>query len=154
MNSNRLDYLEIEILKPNQAEDFAALIHIFSDVFEMTELKIPHNTYLKSLLQKPDFFVITAKNYGKVVGGLTVYILHGYYTSKPAAYIYDVGVTPLFQRKGIGKKLIGFLTDYCQQRGFENAYVEAEADDIEAINFYRKTAHSHEMQATHFTYYF
>jgi aminoglycoside 3-N-acetyltransferase I len=38
--------------------------------------------------------------------------------------------------------------------GFEDAYVEAESNDIDAVNFYRKTKYSSEMNAIHFTYIF
>jgi aminoglycoside 3-N-acetyltransferase I len=43
---------------------------------------------------------------------------------------------------------------FCAQQGFEDAYVEAEADDIDAVGFYRKTKFSTELNATHFTYTF
>ena len=144
--------IEIKKLSSQDIKDFSELIKIFAVVFEMDNFKLPDEKYLQSLLTKPDFFSLVAKNNNTVIGGLTVYILHPYYSTKPVAYIYDVGVLPEFQRKGIGKKLIADLTDYCRENGFEEAYVEAETEDTQAVNFYRTTAYSHELQATHFTY--
>jgi aminoglycoside 3-N-acetyltransferase I len=146
--------IEIKKLDSKDTDEFIDLIQIFAEVFEIDDLKIPDNEYLRSLLDKPDFFVLIAQCDGKVIGGLTVYILHRYYTAKPVAYIYDVGVMPDYQRNGTGKKLISHLTKYCKDNDFEDAYVEAETNDTQAVNFYRTTPVSSELQATHFTYTF
>lgn len=144
--------LELKILSSQNTEDFVELIKIFGDVLEIEDLNILDHNYLKNLLSKPDFLVLIGKQNDEVIGGLTVYILHRYYSTKPIAYIYDLGVKQSHQRKGVGKKLISFLTEYCRENGFEEAYVEAESDDTQAVNFYKKTSISNEMKALHFTY--
>ncbi len=146
--------IEIKKLSPQDIDDFSDLLRIFEVVFEIDNFKIPNEKDLQNLLNKPDFFTLVAKYDNKVIGGLTVYILHSYYSAKPVAYIYDVGILTDYQRNGFGKKLIKFLTNYCKENGFEDAYVEAESDDIDAVNFYRKTKFSSEMNAIHFTYTF
>lgn len=145
--------MKIKKLEKNDTSDFIQLIRIFKNVFENEE-PVAHARELEKLLSNPDFlvFVVTIDN--KVIGGLTSYVLHRYYHSKPIAYIYDVGIEPSFQRKGYGKALITEVCNFCKQHGFEEAYVEAESDDIDAVNFYRKTKFSTEMHATHFTYSF
>lgn len=143
---------QIEILLPESVHNFTELIKIFHTVFEMEDHGIPGESYLKKLLQKDDFLVLVAKADDKVVGGLTVYILHGYYTTKPIAYIYDVGVCVEYQRKGIGRHLLSALLDYCKARDYECAYVEAEASDQHAQAFYRSTPISNEVDVVHFTY--
>ena len=144
--------IQIKKLSPHDIHDFSKLIEVFSVVFEMDAFKMPDDAYLQNLLRKPDFFVLVATFENSVIGGLTVYILHRYYSQKPTAYIYDVGVSSEFQRKGIGKQLIHYLTRYCKENGFEEAFVQAETDDLQAINFYRTTSISNELQATQFTY--
>lgn len=144
--------LELKILTSENTDEFIQLINIFSDVFEMDNLQIPSDKYLEGLLKKSDFLVVVGISNQKVVGGLTVYLLQKYYTTNPVAYIYDLGVKPEFQRKGIGGKIISHLIGYCKENGIEDAYVEAESDDNQAINFYKKTAPSSTLQATHFTY--
>jgi len=144
--------MEIQKLTPQNVNDFIALIRVFLLVFEMPDLEMPNKKYLNSLIANPDFLVFVVKINGQVIGGLTVYVLHRYYSEKPTAYVYDVGVSPEHQRKGAGKLLMRHLVAYCQQNGFEDAFVQAEADDLEALNFYKNTAYDHLLDATHFTY--
>ena len=143
----------IKKLDKTEIEEFVVLIEIYNDVFE-NNTPIPERSYLSALLSNTDFMVFVVKVQNKVVGGLTIFILHGYYSSKPIAYIYDVGISPGFQGRGLGKALIEKVCDFCRNNGFEEAYVEAESEDIDAIGFYRKTKFSNEMNATHFTYTF
>ncbi len=145
--------IQLKTLSPKDVVDFVQLIQIFEDVFELDDLEIPPNSHLENLLSQSNFLVLVATTKGKVVGGLTVHLLSSYYSLKPTAYIYDVGIKPAYQRKGIGKRLITYLTQYCKNNGFKEAYVEAETDDQQAVNFYRKTQASSEMEATHFTYW-
>lgn len=145
--------MEIKKLNQNAISDFKDLIKIFKDVFE-NERELPNNDHLVKLLSNNDFVVFVVKLDGRVVGGLTIYVLQNYYNEKPIAYIYDVAITPNFQGQGLGKKLIEEVCMFCEKNGFEDAYVEAESDDIDAINFYRKTKFSSEMNAIHFTYTF
>jgi aminoglycoside 3-N-acetyltransferase I len=145
--------MEIRKLDKSDILDFIDLIKIFKKVFENSN-QIPENEYLIRLLSNSDFMVFVVKSKGKVLGGLTIYILHSYYSIKPIAYIYDVGITPNHQGQGLGKKLIEEVGRYCKENGFEEAYVEAESDDIDAVNFYRKTNFTGELNAVHFTYTF
>ena len=141
--------MEIRKLHKNEISDFRDLIDIFKDVFESDT--IPGEDHLSSLLSNEDFWVFVIRTNNKVVGGLTIYVLHSYYGTKPVAYIYDVAVMPEFQGRGFGKKLIEEVCKYCKENGFKEAYVEAEAEDTDAVNFYRKTSFSSEMKAIHFT---
>ena len=145
--------MEIIKLTPKDTLDFKNLVEIFNEVFENNN-EIPNDSHLSKLLANSDFRVFVVKLNSKVIGGLTMYILHGYYSIKPTAYIYDVGIIPPFQGQGYGKALLKYVCTYCEENGFEEAYVEAESEDLDAVNFYRKTNFSTEMNATHFTYNF
>jgi aminoglycoside 3-N-acetyltransferase I len=145
--------MEIKKLNHNEVSDFRSLVGIFKIVFENEE-QITDNDHLSKLLSNPNFIVFVVKQNSEVVGGLTVYILHSYFGTKPVAYIYDVAINPDFQGQGVGKVLIAEVCKYCKDNGFEHAYVEAESDDINAVSFYRKTKSSGEMNAIHFTYSF
>jgi aminoglycoside 3-N-acetyltransferase I len=68
--------------------------------------------------------------------------------------VYDLAILPNYQRKGIGKKLMSTLNEYCEKNGFNEVFVQAETDDFQAVNFYRTTPISEELNATHFTYSF
>lgn len=143
--------MEIKKLNSDGLADFKSLIEIFKEVFENDE-PIANDEQLGKLLTNPDFLVFVVLLNNEVVGGLTIYILHRYYGTKPIAYIYDVGISPDFQGQGLGKALISEVCNFCKQNDFEDAYVEAESDDIDAVSFYRKTKFSSEMNAIHFTY--
>lgn len=145
--------MEIKKLNDNEVSDFRSLVEIFKNVFENEE-PIADNEQLGQLLCKPDFMVFVVRQKNKIVGGLTVYILHRYFGTKPVAYIYDVGIIPEFQGQGLGKALMAEVCKFCKENGFEDAYVEAESDDSDAVNFYRKTKFSSEINAIHFTYSF
>ena len=143
--------MEIKKLNAESLTAFKALIEIFKVVFENDE-PVTNDEQLIKLLADPDFFVFVVMSNSKVAGGLTIYVLHRYYGTKPIAYIYDLGISPQFQRQGLGKALIAEVCDFCKQNGFEDAYVEAESEDIDAVSFYRKTKFSSELNAIHFTY--
>ncbi len=140
-------------LARGELSDFKRLIEIFAEVFEAEE-SISSDEQLSILLANPDFLVFVVKDGQRVLGGLTAYVLHGYFGTKPVAYIYDVGVSPEWQGQGMGKLLIAEIANYCKDSGFDGVYVEAENDDIDAVSFYRKTKYSSEMNVVQFTYSF
>ena len=146
--------LKIEIERVRNVGELNALVSIFEDVFEMVNFNGPNPAHLESLLKKDTFFAIMAKINGEIIGGLTVYLLDQYYSEKPLAYIYDLAVSTKFQRQGIGRKLIAYTHNYCVQKGFEGAFVQAEKADDHAIDFYRLTHPTEEMQVVHFYYNF
>lgn len=146
--------VEIKILTGGDLEDFVGLLKTFEVVFEMENLHIPDQHYLLNLLRKPEFMCLVAKCEGQVIGGLTVHVLPNYYNPKPVAFAYDLGIQKEFQRKGIGKKLIGRLVEYCKENEFDHAFVEAETEDQYAVDFYRSTPVTSELNAVHFTYRF
>lgn len=143
---------EIQLLKPNELEELYELISVFEAVFEMKNFKRPNDKHLQSLLNKDAFFAVVAKIEGKIVAGLTVYVLDQYYSEKPLAYIYDLAVLIEYQRKGIGRKLIEFTNEHCRQKGFEEVFVQADKVDDYATEFYRSTKPTAEEQVVHFFY--
>lgn len=145
--------MEIKPLNPTEVLAFRNLVEIFSLVFENQET-ISNNHHLGKLLSNPNFRVFVIRQNNQVIGGLTLYILDRYYGTKPVAYIYDIAVSPAFQGKGLGKALLAEVCRYCKENGFQDAFVEAESDDTDAVNFYRKTTFSKEIHAIQFTYTF
>ena len=143
---------EIKILSHGDISEFAELIDVFEEVFEINFFSKPTNDYLYKILNKPNFFVLIAKVNMEVVGGLTVYILDQYYSKNPLAYIYDLAVLKDFQRQGIGKSLIKHLTDYCKKNGFDEVFVQVDRVDDHAMDFYRLTKPTNEKDVTHFSY--
>src|SRR5690606_4453870 len=127
------------------------LILLFEDVFGMEDFRMPEHVYLQRLLGKDGFYVFVAVGEGRVLGGLTAYSLAQYYNPSPVVYIYDLAVKTEFQRKGIGKKLISGINDYCRGIGVEEVFVQADEADDYAVEFYRATGGTAQ-NAVHFSY--
>jgi len=144
MKIKKLDALDIK--------EFVELIELFADVFEMGNFEQPDKYHLKTVLAKPNLTVIVAIENDLVVGGLTLYMLDQYYSVKPLAYLYDLAVSKDHQRKGVGKQLIAYTTEFCRDNGYEEVFVQADKADEHAIEFYRSTTPTAEEDVSHFYY--
>lgn len=130
---------QIEKLNSDDIDKFVQLIEVFEDIFEMKNFKMPDILYLQELLKKNDFFVFVATSENKVVGGLTSYVMHQYYSSSPLVYIFDLAVKREFQRQGLGKMLIKANNDHSRSIGAETVMIQADLEDEHAIEFYKST---------------
>lgn len=144
--------LHIKKLSINDIVHFEQLIKLFAYIFEMKEFCMPKRAYLHKLLSKDDFHVFAVIKESSVIGGLTAYTLSQYYCEKPLAYIFDLAVSPQWQRQGVGKALIQETKLYFQQNGYEALFVQAENADTHAVEFYRKTQPTTEDSVLHFTW--
>jgi ribosomal protein S18 acetylase RimI-like enzyme len=143
--------VKIEKLKVGDIDKFTGLIRVFEDVFEMKNFSMPERTYLQKLLESEGFFVFVATLENTVIGGLTAYIMHQYYSKSPLVYVFDLAVKTQLQRKGIGKMLIEANNKYCKSMGAEVVMVQADEVDDYAIKFYRSTGARGE-RVVHFDY--
>ncbi|XDD46702.1 GNAT family N-acetyltransferase [Leptospira sp. WS39.C2] len=143
--------IEFKKLSTDELDKFVELIRVFEDVFEMKEFRMPNQNYLQTLLSRDDFFVFVAILEGKVIAGLTAYLLRQYYSERPLVYIFDLAVETKWQRKGIGKSLIELINRYCKNEGMEEVFVQADLVDDYALDFYRSTGGLPE-DVVHFTY--
>ena len=143
--------IEIQKLGSYQIDEFIELIDVFEEVFEMKNFETPSIKHLEELLQKDDFFVFVAVSEGVIIGGLTAYSLTQYYSEAPLVYVYDIAVLKKHQRKGVGKKLMLGINDYCKEMGVEEVFVQAVDADEHALEFYRSTG-AQSSKVTHFYY--
>ena len=141
----------IKKLEVSDLDDFTALVHVFENVFEVQPLSAPDPARLGELLTRQDFIALVARAEQEVVGGLTAYLLPQYYPVKPHVYLYELAIIPDFQRQGIGRQLVDELLRYCHQIGAGEVFVQAEAIDKHAIEFYRTTG-GIPMKVFHFSY--
>ncbi len=147
-----MKHIRIQRLNWDDVKLFEELIHVFERVFEMENVKIPRKSHLLQLLERDDFNVFVALLDGRVLGGLSSYLLQQYYTERPLAYIYDLAVEPAYQRQGIGKQLILEARNFYTQVGVEDLFVQAERVDEHAVAFYRSTSPSQEEDVVYFSY--
>lgn len=143
--------ISIKKLNPADLEHFRDLVLLFEDVFEMEKFSIPDDAYLQQLLKNDDFHVFIALFEKQVIGGLTAYTLHQYYSKKPLVYVYDLAIKKEYQRQGIGKQLMSAITEYCREAGMEEVFVQADEIDQYAVDFYHSTGATPE-KVVHFYY--
>ncbi len=117
----------------------------------MKDFTLPNAEYLQSLLEKETVIFYVAIIDNKVVGGLTAHILPSTYFPSSEVYIYDLAVRTAFQRKGIGRQLIGVLKEYCASLRLKEVFVQADLEDQHAIEFYQATGGIAE-SVVHFSY--
>jgi aminoglycoside 3-N-acetyltransferase I len=134
-----VEKLEVRKFTQIDLSAFHSLIHLFNTVFEEDESAISNQKNLLKLLSDESFIAIAAFYEDELVGGLTAYELTMYYSENSEVFVYDLAVKPEHQRKGIGKRLIHHLKEYCIKNGINEFFVLAHAEDEHAAEFYRST---------------
>ncbi len=143
--------ITIKQLTVGDNAEFVQMLRLFENVFEMQDFQMPGEDYLTSLLVRKDFIVFIAQHESTIVGGLTAHVLPSYYFESSEVYIYDLAVETTFQRKGIGKKLLLAVTEYCRLHSCKEFFVQADEPDTHALEFYRSTGGTAE-KVVHFNY--
>ena len=131
--------VRIRKLDEGDVQIFQTLLDLFAHVFETDKNKAPGKAHLEKLLQDSKFVVFVAIYGNEIAGGLTAYELVDYYSEGSEIFIYDIAIKPEFQRKGLGKKLISVVKEYCIKKGIREFFVEAHEEDIHAVDFYNTT---------------
>jgi aminoglycoside 3-N-acetyltransferase I len=122
---------DVELLKD--------LLRVFGEAFEDVKTyqgAVPGDHYLQSLLAKPHFIAVIARQGNDVVGGLAAYELEKFERDRREIYIYDLAVAEAHRRKGVATGLIGELKRIARQRRVYVIYVQADRDDTPAITLY------------------
>ena len=143
--------IEYNRLETGDLKRLTELIRVYEDVFEMENFILPDARYLQSLLEKETVIFYAALIDEKVVGGLTAHVLPSTYFPSSEVYIYDLAVLTEFQRKGIGRRLIESLKEYCANLGMKEVFVQADLVDQHALDFYQATGGIAE-SVVHFSY--
>jgi aminoglycoside 3-N-acetyltransferase I len=129
---------QIVRLEKQDAAIFQKLVEVFREVFETENSETPGEPYLQTLLARPGFHVfVVLRNDDEVVGGLTAFELPMYRSESAELFIYDVGIHPSVQRKGLGKELLSTVKEFCRENGIGEMFVPAHEEDEHALDFYR-----------------
>ncbi|MES2777441.1 MAG: GNAT family N-acetyltransferase [Bacteroidota bacterium] len=136
---NDADNFQVQQLGKQDLLLFQEMIQLFETVFETERPVKAGATYLQTRLDNPGFIVLVAMEADLIVGGLTAFELPMYYAEKSELFIYDIAVDPRFQRRGIGKKLLLSLKEYCRKKGVGEFFVAAHEEDTHALDFYQST---------------
>jgi ribosomal protein S18 acetylase RimI-like enzyme len=133
--------VDVRVLTPDDVDLMRRMLDMFGAAFEdiatYTERQ-PDDSYLATLLSKPDFIAVAAVFEGKVVGGLTAYVLAKFEQARSETYIYDLAVDELFRRRGIATALIREVQRVSRTKGAYVVFVQADYEDEPAVALYTK----------------
>jgi aminoglycoside 3-N-acetyltransferase I len=94
-------------------------------------------TDLGGLLASEAFLLLAAFDGERVVGGLTAHVLPMTRTMTSELFVYDLAVSTAHHRRGIGRALVHHAHQWAAERGIGTLFVPVDAEDDEAIAFYR-----------------
>jgi aminoglycoside 6'-N-acetyltransferase I len=119
---------EIVRLSPDNAE----LLHrLADDVFD----EPVRADRLAAYLAEPGHIMLVALSGGIVVGQCAA-VLHRHPDKVTELYLDEVGVTPVMQRKGIGRALVESMLGIGSELGCGEAWVGTEPDNLPARGLY------------------
>ncbi len=136
------------ITELHSVRELRELISVFSLAFE--SVYQVSDAYLQQMLDNPETLVLGATINGGIVGGLVAIEMFPIHGAKEF-YIYDIAVHPEYQKQGLGKALIGYLTQEAKKRGITTIFVEAESEDEGAVAFYQALG-GEEVSVNHFNF--
>ena len=122
--------LEMVRLSPDNA---GLLDRIAEDVFD--EPVRPDR--LAAYLAEPGHIMLVAVSGGIVVGQCAV-VVHRHPDKVTELYIDEVGVTPAFRRKGIGRAMVERMLAIGKELGCGEAWVGTEPDNLPARGLYER----------------
>jgi aminoglycoside 3-N-acetyltransferase I len=130
-------------LGPGDAGEAAALNALFADAFEDGAHYLgarPSRDWLEARLTDPSMLVLVAGLGGRIVGGLTAYVLPKLEKAQPELFLYDIAVERGARRRGVASALLARAGAIAADLGAMGFFVLAHAEDAEAIAFYRRHA--------------
>jgi len=95
------------------------------------------DAYLDELLGRPWVLAFAATDGGRAVGGLTAHLLRMTAYEDTEVSIYDVTVADDYQRRGVGRRLLGAVNDEASKLCASNVFVLADDVGAGALGFYR-----------------
>ncbi len=98
----------------------------------------PDASYLRGLLDDPNFIALAAVEDGRVIGALAAYVLRKFERARGEAYIYDLAVAEDSRRQGVATALIAALKPLAKARGAYVIFVQADHGDDAAVALYSK----------------
>lgn len=122
--------MEIEIRRVGPG-DAIVFEQVAEEVFDETV----DSCRLAAYLGQPGHHMIVAVHDGTVIGQ-TAAVIHRHPDKPTELYIDEVGVSPLFHRQGIARRMLEAMFALGRELGCEEAWVGTEMDNIPARRLY------------------
>lgn len=127
---------QIRKLGANEIELAQSVFSVMASVFEEC-VPSAGREHVAAMLSRSDFFVIAGFASGKPIAGLTAFVLPLTRTEAMELLIYDIAVTPAYQRQGVGRRLVQEVRNLAAADGIATTWVPADNEDGHALDFYR-----------------
>lgn len=127
---------QIRKLGANEIELAQSVFSVMASVFEEGGPSAGRE-HVAALLSRSDFFVVAGFASGKAIAGLTAFVLPLTRTEAMELLIYDIAVTPAYQRQGVGRRLMQEVRNLAAADGIATTWVPADNGDGHALDFYR-----------------
>lgn len=127
--------VSLYLLKAGDVLLLTQLTRVYERCFDLEQAPERPAAELENLLTAQCGFLVAIAD-GQVVGGLTFYRLP-MIRGGEELYLYDLGVDPAWRRRSIATRLLEELRAFAQTEGCQCVYVQAEAEDEQAVAFYR-----------------
>lgn len=134
-------HIRVRMLSGDDIESMHALLDLYGEAFGEPDTYSgarPDDAYLTDLLTSKAFITLVAEKDGRVVGGLSAYVLPKFEQARSEVYIYDLAVAEDCRRLGIATALIEALKPIAVERGAWVIFVQADREDAPAVALYEK----------------
>lgn len=129
--------MTLEIHRLNPEDDFALIVEsIDSDDWgDDNDLDDYSESALREIAGNPDAVLLIASRDGTPVGlALATHLLKPY--GNHWLYVDELDTHPDFRRQGVARALMDWLFEYARERGLEEVWLGADADNDAANAFY------------------
>lgn len=101
--------------------------------------RVSADEHLRKILKKKYFYTVVALDGERVAGGLTAYSLPMYKKEVREMFLFEIGVTPAYRRRGVGKQLVEYLLALCRREGIGVMFVVTSRGNTAAVRLYEAT---------------
>jgi ribosomal protein S18 acetylase RimI-like enzyme len=129
-------------IRPAQQQDIDAMVLLLKNLFALEkDFSFNHERQhagLKMLLDQSSAIVLVAEQEGQVIGMCSGQTVISTAEGGPALLVEDVVVADAWQNRGIGRSLLGQLTERAGKRGICRLQLLADRYNSKAIGFYNR----------------
>ena len=130
-----MTFTDIRRLTRKDVPQAQATLQLMHAVFEEPS-SLLSDAYVRTLLERADFWLLGAFMGEQPVGGLTAHVLPMTRRESRELFIYDLAVHAEHQRRGIGRALVETLRVLGSAEGIDVTFVPADNEDDHALAFY------------------
>lgn len=127
-----VDPIRVARMRPPDATRLARTAgHLFDHPADRSALR-------SYLADRRNLFLLATMR-GATAGFLRGTALGQIHTPRRQMFLYEIGVTRRYRRRGVGRALIEHFLSWCRARGFEEAFVFTDPGNRAAVRLYRGT---------------